>query len=170
MSYKIELATPGDIDELFRLSCRVHREPPYDTLIPASEQARFRAAFTAGSDFEERFKTKMAKFIEQGDHYVFVARDESIIMGYRMAEKRGHDVYLQGLFVDSAYRGRGIGRALFQSPLELVEPGGSAYLTVIANNKAARTLYESQGFVLTDEPKSDYYGAPQVGMQWRKSH
>lgn len=169
MSVNISQATPRDIDDIFRLSCVVHHQPPYTTLIPAEHIERFLAAFTEGSTFEPKFKAKLARFIATPDHHVYVARDGSRVVGYRMAERRGSDVFLHGLFVDSTYRGQGIGRALFTAPLAIVPRGGTAHLTVLADNVVARTLYESQGFRVVGPAQTLFYGAPQLDMVWQNA-
>lgn len=169
MNISISQATLQDVDDIFRLSCAVHHQPPYTTLIPPEHLERFLAAFSEGSTFEPKFKAKLIRFITAEDHHVYVARDGSRIVGYRMAERRGDDVFLHGLFVDDAYRGRGIGRALFTAPLTLVPKGGSAHLTVLADNVVARTLYESRGFRVITSPRTSFYGAPQLDMVWQNA-
>lgn len=170
MKISIEPATVKDIDELFRLSCKVHRQAPYDALIPPSEQKRYREKFSPGSAFETSFKEKLTRFIKEDNHYAFVARVDESIAGYCTDERRGKDIVIHALFVDSEFRGRGIGKSLIGSSLTRVADGGSAHLTVLAENLPARNLYQSLGFEVTNEPKKDFYGAAQIGMKWRKKH
>ncbi len=64
--------------------------------------------------------------------------------------KRAHKAFLWGMYVDEAWRGRGIGRELLQHALDRSRamPGlRQVYLGVIATNTSARELYLSLGFV-----------------------
>lgn len=166
MSIELSRAQVADIDELFALSCIVHQQPPYDTLISASHRADFLRAFSKGSTFEPKFKAKIKRFIKSPNCHVFVAKEGEVIVGYRMAEMRDGDMYLHGLFVHPDHRGKNIGKLLFVKPLSEVPEGKSAYLSVIQNNMPARTLYESKGFVTAGESAKLFYGAKQVDMTW----
>jgi ribosomal protein S18 acetylase RimI-like enzyme len=158
-------ATENDIDSLFRLSCLVHHQPPYDMLIPAHERERFLAAFQLGSSFEQTFKTKLRRLISSPNGHVFIADVDGEIAGYRAAEVGPHSLELHGLFVDERFRGQGIGKALFTAPLHLVPPGGTIHLTVLAGNTVARSLYESLGFQVVGSAEKTFYGAEQLRMQ-----
>lgn len=167
MSIELSRASLGDIDALFELSCLVHQRPPYDKLIPSSRQADFLQAFSKGSTFEPKFKAKLARFIQNPNCHVYIAKDGDEIVGYRMAKMQGGDMYLHGLFVHPEHRGKNIGKLLFVKPLSEVPKGKSAHLSVIQNNLPARTLYESKGFVTVGESERLFYGAKQVDMVWR---
>lgn len=66
--------------------------------------------------------------------------------------KLAHTVEIGGFYVQPEFHRRGVGRALMQSVMELLRsnefptPVKFATLTVVADNEAARRLYESFGF------------------------
>lgn len=161
----IRNATEEDLSELFALSCRLHRLPPYDSLIPEEYRARLLQAYTPGSRFETLFRMKFLKFIRTPEHYSYVAEVDGRAVGYRLAERKANHIYMHGLFVDPDYQGQGIGRALFTLPLSLARPGDVYHLTVLSGNERAKRLYESQGFQFVRESASTFYGAPQDEME-----
>lgn len=56
--------------------------------------------------------------------------------------------YIQGIFVNEAYRRQGHARSMLRDALALCRHKGhtAAYLQVSRSNDAARALYESEGF------------------------
>lgn len=157
-------ATREDIAELFNLPCKIHRTPPYDSLIPVSGRKRFLQAYQPGSKLEKYFYTKLSRFISDPNHFALVAEIDEKIVGYRLIEHRGNDIYAHGLFVDPDYQGRGIGRQLFTKPLTHAKPGDTMYLKVLQGNLRARGLYESEGFTVTGQSTETFYGAAQIDM------
>lgn len=87
---------------------------------------------------------------------VLVARSgaDRRLVGYSLAtfgydiEFAGRDAFVTELFVDSAERGRGLGRRLLEATLEHLRQNGvnAAHLMVRPENDRARSLYESHGF------------------------
>jgi ribosomal protein S18 acetylase RimI-like enzyme len=85
-----------------------------------------------------------------------VAEQAGQIAGYirvvRPSElpSNAHVIQIQGLAVDPAQRGKGIGRALLDAACELASSQGARRITlrVLSSNPAARTLYESAGFAV----------------------
>jgi ribosomal protein S18 acetylase RimI-like enzyme len=61
------------------------------------------------------------------------------------------DCALYGMWVDPRFRRSGVGRALISAVLERARSAGRrrVVLRVVANNAAARTFYEREGFVDT---------------------
>jgi ribosomal protein S18 acetylase RimI-like enzyme len=74
----------------------------------------------------------------------------------------------KGLFVHPKYQGFGIGKALFEKSLELIDKG-EIRLVVIENNLRAKTMYEKHGFVASGEDVKAFYSSPQVAMSLRKN-
>ena len=125
-------------------------------------------AYQPGSKLEKKFADKLERFITEPDHWAYVAEVDGAVAGYRLAERQGSDIYMHGLFVDPAYQGRGIGRALFTEPLAAARPGDTVHLTVLRGNDKARQLYESAGFVVIRENPKTFYGAIQDDMVYTK--
>jgi ribosomal protein S18 acetylase RimI-like enzyme len=75
----------------------------------------------------------------------------------------GLDAYLEELYVVPSQRGKGMGRALLQSVMEVARETGAAHLelTTGETDVAARALYESAGFTNReggeDGPSMLYY-------------
>ena len=93
---------------------------------------------------------------EPGVGLVLMARDRvsGAGAGYGMAtfgydvEYSGRDAFITELFVQSAYRGRGIGRELLDALVDALRDRGinAVHLAVRPENIPARALYESRGF------------------------
>lgn len=62
--------------------------------------------------------------------------------------------HINGLFVLPKYRGQGIARKLMQQAIQQME--GVIHLQVVKSNQSAIKLYESLGFVSTDEFIAEY--------------
>jgi ribosomal protein S18 acetylase RimI-like enzyme len=88
------------------------------------------------------------------DNFVFGAFDSSALVGmagfYReQRPKLRHKGWVWGVFVSPPYRGRGVGRKLLNSLLQLARPlpGLNCILLHVATTQeAARNLYSSLGF------------------------
>jgi ribosomal protein S18 acetylase RimI-like enzyme len=83
-------------------------------------------------------------------------RASGAAVGYGLAtfgydvEFSGADAFITELFVASAFRGRGIGRELLDSPVQALRDRGTkaVHLMVRPENGRARSLYESREFRL----------------------
>ncbi len=71
----------------------------------------------------------------------------ALCFGYSI-EFAGHDAFVDKLFVEEAFRGRGFGRADFQLATEEAARMGikAPHLEVARNNDRAGALYRSLGF------------------------
>jgi ribosomal protein S18 acetylase RimI-like enzyme len=69
-----------------------------------------------------------------------------------------HVVYVRGLAVAPAHRGRRIGRALVEAGVAAARDRGARRLTlrVLAGNAPARALYESCGFVVEGVQRGEF--------------
>lgn len=74
---------------------------------------------------------------------------------------------LFGMWVDPSQRGRGIGAVLVEAVVARLEAAGHArvHLWVMADNPAARHLYEHAGFTVDPAPRTTAPGACEVAMR-----
>lgn len=85
-----------------------------------------------------------------------VAQDPSTaaLFGYALGtfgydlEFAGADAFVTELYVEPAFRGRGVGRALLEGVVEEITRAGAnaVHLMVRPENRSARALYERSGF------------------------
>lgn len=73
--------------------------------------------------------------------------------------------FIHNLFIDPAWRGRGIGSALLREALLLLQ--GSAQLACAARNAAARAFYEHNGWIPV--PNAQRGGAADPLVTYQKS-
>jgi RimJ/RimL family protein N-acetyltransferase len=112
-----------------------------------------------GESVEEHLKTSPAAFAERlasggSESFVYGAFDGQKLVAmvgfYREKRiKRRHKGVIWGVYVTPAYRGGGVARAVMTSLLDSVRalPGLKCiYLSVTAEQPAARNLYASLGF------------------------
>jgi GNAT superfamily N-acetyltransferase len=94
---------------------------------------------------------------------VWVAEVDGQVVGYA----RMSDEWLDDLYVDPRWSGRGIGSALLDLTKAL-RPGGFG-LWVFASNVSARRFYRRHGLVEVEETdgSGNEEGAPDVRMSWR---
>lgn len=85
---------------------------------------------------------------------IFVACDRAEVVGF--VGQNGD--YLAWLYVDPAYHGRGIGRALLRRVIPLL--GSAAWTISLAGNLPALHLYQSEGFVIARTFEGDNAGYP----------
>ncbi|MGE2720009.1 GNAT family N-acetyltransferase [Mycolicibacterium celeriflavum] len=100
------------------------------------------AAFTAGQ-WRRRLR----------DHAQFVAFDGDRPVGLIGAQQENADsVYLYSLWLEPAVRGRGLARRLVTAALDWARSSNvhTVRLRVATDNAAARQVYESVGFTVTD--------------------
>jgi ribosomal protein S18 acetylase RimI-like enzyme len=69
-----------------------------------------------------------------------------------------HVVTVNGIAVDHAYRRRGVGRALVVAAAREARERGARRLTlrVLSDNRPARALYESEGFVVEGVQREEF--------------
>ena len=84
----------------------------------------------------------------------FVACDEEKVVGFVGVDGK----YLGWLYIDPAYYGKGIGRALLE--IGLREIGSGAWTIALDGNQKAISLYESEGFQEVKRFASDNAGYP----------
>ena len=95
---------------------------------------------------------------------VLVAELDCVVVGWTKLAKatplpsNAHVAQIQGLAVDHAVRGRGIGRALLERACEVARERGARriWLRVLATNPGAKRLYESVGFAVEGELPGEF--------------
>jgi ribosomal protein S18 acetylase RimI-like enzyme len=96
------------------------------------------------------------------------------VVGFLASRAHRGVLYVQGLAVDASTRRRGIGRALLRACLEsdLGSAARAVELQVSVVNRAAVTLYESEGFAILRRLRSHYplrvYGAQRDAFTMRR--
>jgi ribosomal protein S18 acetylase RimI-like enzyme len=87
---------------------------------------------------------------------VLVAEVDGVVVGFVTLRavtplpSNAHVLQIQGLGVDPAYQGRGVGQALLEAAVEEARRRGARKLSlrVLGSNTTARRLYERCGFVV----------------------
>jgi aminoglycoside 6'-N-acetyltransferase I len=126
MAFDIRRVGPGDAALLARVATDVFDEP----VVPE----------------------RLAAFLAAGGHHLFVAVEDSVVVGQAQAVVHRHPDKRDGLYIEEvgvapAHWRRGIGRALMQAVLALGRELGcdEVWLGTEPDNVAARALYESFG-------------------------
>lgn len=126
MNIKIQILEPGDLDVLTNVAPGVFDRPV------APELA--------------------AQFLNNSHHHMVVAIDDRTVVGMASAIDYIHpdkplQLWINEVGVASEYQGKGIGKQLISSLLELARDLGcyEAWVATEPDNKHARKLYESTG-------------------------
>ncbi len=130
-----------------------------------------------GLFFERKVAREMAEFLGRFDadrDGLWLAADGDRVVGSVFidgAEAATEGAHLRWFIVDDGYRGRGIGKILLRQAMDFCRRCGyrRAYLWTFAGLDAARRLYESQGFCLTEEKEDRSWGEPVTEQKfvWR---
>ena len=149
---QVRRATPNDagaVASVLRESFAEHR---------ASYTA---AAFAATTPAAEQVESRM----DEGP--VWVALSEGAVVGTVSAVARGESLYVRGMGVLPAARGRRAGEALLREVEEFAAARGHArlYLSTTPFLSRAIRLYERAGFTRTDEGPHDLHGTPLFTME-----
>ena len=90
----------------------------------------------------------LAELSAPHNHYV-AARADGVLVGYggitRLGRKAPYEYEIHTIGVDRGYQGRGIGRRMLESLLEVADDG-VVFLEVRTDNEPAIALYRSAGF------------------------
>ena len=112
----------------------------------------FNREFDEPTPGAERLAARIAELLEHGGTAVLLAGagpDGLAVLRFRPAIwSRRLECYLAELYVAPALRGRGLGRALMESAIELARSRGANHMELGTGEQdvAARSLYESLGF------------------------
>ena len=141
----IRLANKGDLDDINKLLFQVHK---------VHSDARpdlFKAGAKKYNDKE------LLEIINDEKRPIFVCVDNGVIIGYAFCifkdNKNIHSlcdytsIYIDDLCVDEKYRGKGIGKDLYEFVVDFARKSGcyNVTLNVWADNKNAVKFYEKLG-------------------------
>nr|WP_321457329.1 helix-turn-helix domain-containing GNAT family N-acetyltransferase [uncultured Cohaesibacter sp.] len=88
-------------------------------------------------------------------------------------EDLGNNIaHLRWFIVDASLRGQGVGRLLLEKSLDFADSFGfkETHLSTFKGLDAARHLYESNGFVLTEEKPDTTWGKEVIEQQFVRKH
>jgi ribosomal protein S18 acetylase RimI-like enzyme len=135
-AYHVRLATPADVSDLLRLKRQLAVAEDAEFVLRATEQDWLRDGFGPHARFT-----------------AFVAETAGAIVGMVTASERyytswaGCTLYIQDIYVDPAWRGRGIGAALLGCVAALALERGSPLVELtVREDNPARGLYGRVGF------------------------
>ena len=97
-------------------------------------------------------------------HLLVVAQDGSRIVGYAALRQVLDEAELLNLMVATAYRRRGLGRALIRAGVAALDGARWLHLEVRAGNAAAQALYDDLGFARVGVRRG-YYPAAGGGRE-----
>jgi ribosomal-protein-alanine N-acetyltransferase len=119
--------------------------------VHAIERAAFSDPWSAG---------QLRECLAAGLDFLVAERDGSVV-GYVVAVRAADEAEILNLCVAPTARRAGTGRALVRAILQRVATRGAraAYLEVRESNRAARRLYEAEGFAAVGR-RRDYYRRP----------
>lgn len=97
---------------------------------------------------------------------IWVALENESIIGTVSAVGRAESLYVRGMAVDPAARGKGIGRELLERAEEFATEHGfkRLFLSTTPFLSSAILLYEKHGFRRSDEGPHDLFGTPLFTM------
>lgn len=90
-------------------------------------------------------RRELAFLLERSPEGCLVCREQSRPVGFVTAVRYGRSGWIGNLLVGSADRGRGIGSALFQKAMQVLQRNGAATVWLTAS-RAGRPIYERSGF------------------------
>jgi len=112
--------------------------------------------YKSGKEHEKRLRALALKSFGKRNIKALIAKDKNKILGYGVAsiEKPRDYVrhkkigYIKGLYVKEAYRGRGVGKQIFNKFLEWFKSRNIKYieLSVDSRNKIGISVWKKYGF------------------------
>jgi len=123
-----------------------------------------------GGTFERYVMDALAKYIdEQPEGEVWVAENNGRIIGSIAIVRTEEEIaQLRWFLIEPGYRGSGLGRELMKIAMEYCKHKKfrQVYLWTFQDLKAARHLYKSFGFSLTEQVESDTWRCGVVEERW----
>ncbi len=103
--------------------------------------------------------------------FMLVARDNGRFAGtITMIGEEDGNARLRFFFVEPFTRGKGVGKLLFTTAMQLSKDMGytHAYFSTFNVNKIARTMYRKLGFKMTGEESAEEFGHGLIEENWEK--
>ena len=93
------------------------------------------------------------------DTFLVCRNDEKQIIGYLLGATKGEEAWMLSMCVDEGERGHGIGKALLNGFIEILQQKSikAIFITVDPKNQAAIALYAKAGFKI-QKMIEDYHG------------
>jgi len=127
-----------------------------------------------GAYFEAKVASEISEFvgqlpIENKDMWLYV--EDGQTRGSLIIDGEADLAHLRWFVLDPSLHGRGIGRQLLGQALAFIDSRFSrSYLWTFSSLAAARHLYESSGFVLSEEREGQQWGERVIEQRFDRSH
>ena len=150
---------PGDL--LIGISDDVEAlvEPHREAMLVA-----YRGFFETPFPSDEMLRNEWRELLAEPDATIFAAEIGGRPAGTVAARVVGDEGWLEKLYVHPDFQGDGVGRALHDRALALLQARGCrrANLWVLEVNQAAIEVYQRWGWTRADDPPSAPWGLPQA--------
>ena len=143
----IRPASPADVPSIGRLGA---------TLVRMHHELDAKRFFAATAQTEHGYASYVRSQLANRDIIVLVAEREGEVLGYTFAGVEGVDYMslrgpagvLHDIVVDPQHRGAGVGRALLDATIQLLEKRGvpQVVLSTAERNESAQRLFAQAGF------------------------
>jgi ribosomal protein S18 acetylase RimI-like enzyme len=141
--YKIREAVPADAAAISRIQ--------YDSWMATypNKEAKITpedVRIYLGDPIEKEKKWEKTLSGLKKDEKVFVATDGEKVIGFCRIEKKENENYLNALYLDLAYQGKGVASKLMKQAFAYFGEDKPSMLEVAAYNDRAKEIYEHYGF------------------------
>ena len=127
-----------------------------------------------GAYFEAKVATELSQFVGQLPHAeksLFLHVEDDKIRGSLIIDGEGNLAHLRWFVLDPSMRGQGVGRQMIKEALAFADSRFTqTYLWTFSGLDAARHLYESSGFVLTQEREGQQWGERVIEQRFDRSN
>lgn len=167
--WTVEAALPEDTEKI----ARMHSESFKKAYLKEDDEDHNKQVIDEATQFltPERMQLRselLAHSLEHSDkHFYQVAlHDDGEVIGLIYGTKREAVQEIEALYVDEAYFGAGVGRALVESYIDWADSDKPIELGVYKENERAKRFYRKMGFeALNDDRQSFYPFMPETTMK-----